>query len=347
MDEFFKLEPVNEDFYEAFLTFRGEPFRIKLDEVKFFNEVYYQVTRIVFERPVPARLPDYVSDIKANMGWNYSAELVMSMAYWLIMLSEAKAYPLNNFFANSIVQKFDFCPYWEPFKKCSERLRAKNRAVKYAFAPSPNDIDALKDKYINWPSITHKYDMSCLEHVINLWKNPKEKQEMARMIKESMKMGAAVNPFNLDHIQKCRYLDRYIEDSSSITVCAEDIPQFETVQSLKEKLEETEKESKTRQNRINELEAENERLNALLEKKKRIGAARKFTLVEIVNYCKGCVTWDDAKTIVAMLNKLLRRIGTEEDSNLVDSIESEFKNRSIVSVNSPGNLIGNSIIYGK
>ena len=47
----------------------------------------------------------------------------------------------------------------------------------------------------------------------------------------------------------------------------------------------------------------------------------------MVNHCKGCVSWEDAKGIVNMLNKLLRGLGTKEDYDLLDSIEIEFINR--------------------
>ena len=54
---------------------------------------------------------------------------------------------------------------------------------------------------------------------------------------------------------------------------------------------------------------------------------RTFSLEEIVDYCKGAVEWSDVRGVVVMLNKLLRRTGTDEELDLVDSIEREFSNR--------------------
>ena len=48
---------------------------------------------------------------------------------------------------------------------------------------------------------------------------------------------------------------------------------------------------------------------------------------DMVAYCKQCVTWEDAKPIVTMLKKLHGGTGTDEYAELVDSIETEFKNR--------------------
>ena len=51
---------------------------------------------------------------------------------------------------------------------------------------------------------------------------------------------------------------------------------------------------------------------------------RSFTLKEIASYCEKRADKNEAKGIVAMLNHLLRKNGTEEEFNLVDSIESSF-----------------------
>ena len=96
---------------------------------------------------------------------------------------------------------------------------------------------------------------------------------------------------------------------------------LEEIRKLKER-------NKQLEQRIREQEDLIDRLHVKLEKKKNTtGKDRNFTLVQIVDYCKGCVEWDDVKSIVAMLNKLLRRVATDEDSDLVDSIEEEFINR--------------------
>lgn len=123
MDEFFRLDPINEAFFEVFITLREEPFAVQTEEVKVFNEVYYQVTRMVFEHPLPSNLSQYIADIKANIGWNYSAELVMSMAYYLVSLIDNNERPLNKFFTKAINEKFFECIYWKPFKHCFERLK--------------------------------------------------------------------------------------------------------------------------------------------------------------------------------------------------------------------------------
>ena len=126
------------------------------------------------------------------------------------------------------------------------------------------------------------------------------------------------------------------DEKAAIWKCEEELPETD-YKILNDRIYGLQKDKKALMERINELETDNQRLNALLDKKKSNGRARKFTLVQIVDYCKSCVEWDDVKSIVAMLNKLLRRIATDEDSGLVDSIEAEFLNRRYgpVTMNNP------------
>lgn len=328
MDEFFRLDRINEDFFEVFTTLREEPFAVQMDEVKVFNEVYYQVTRMVYELPMPSELDNYIKDIKANMGWNYSAELVMSMAYYMLALIDKMERPINKFFTKAINEKFFGCLYWKPFKHKFEQLKKSKRHFKYLFEPCPIDAKWFRDKLIYWNTITKNYDLLCIERVISLWKDIEDRREVAVMINDS------INPYttnyktaaDISHIKHFMEVYMISDNKAEIWKVHERSP-FNKEYLLNERIEELEKDKTGLQKRIVELEAEKERLNALLEKKKRNGTARKFTLVQIVEYCKSCVDWNDAKSVVAMLNKLLRRIGTKEDSDLVDSIETEFFNR--------------------
>ena len=75
------------------------------------------------------------------------------------------------------------------------------------------------------------------------------------------------------------------------------------------------------------LEKEVTRLLALLDEKDEKDQQIKYSLIQIVEYCKKCAEWGDARPIVHMLYKLLCQEGTAEDIDLVDSIEDEFKSR--------------------
>jgi hypothetical protein len=325
MDEFFELDPVNEYFYEYYISLREEPFAVTLDPVKVFNEVYYQATRAAYEKPYMFGIAPYFQDIKANLGWNYSAELVMSMLYWIFEASDSINLKKRNYFKDFIKLQCSGCIYWQTFQKCYQLLKRKKICLKYRFAPKPVSTHYLRNKYIYWSDITRNYDLVTTRCTIELWDNEEDRSEVAAMIKGSLGKGAVIKRYGADDATVINLLDGYIKNNSSFVYT--NPSQYIDNRYLEVRIKQLEMVNHAKQSRIDELEADNNRLNALLEKKKINGKARKFTLVQMVDYCKDCVEWDDVKSIVAMLNKLLRRIGTDEDSDLVDSIEEEFKYR--------------------
>lgn len=361
MDDFFTLDPVNEEYFEAFLSLREDPFIIQADAVKVFNEVYYQVTRMVFERPIPSELDKFVSDIKANLGWNYSAGLVMSICFWFLVNIDKQSRPLNKFFISSIREKFSRSNFWKPFKHCFESNRKGGKHASYDFRPRPVNLSILKTMYLDWREITRDYELSTIEYILTLWDNYDDKREIAKMIEESLSCGVISKRNRTESEQLKRFFERYLDNESvpspngfsCIQPCishgfyqnqAADLSRMVGV--LKQK--------------IFEIESENERLNSELNiTKSEQNQERSFTLSLIVDYCKKKVEWDDAKSIVTMLYKLLRKNGTDEEYVLVDSIEDVYRQRfsgsthidslesADIHVYSPGNIIGNTITNGK
>lgn len=351
MDDFFRLSPVNEDFFEVFQSLRNEPFNVAIDAVKVFNEVYYQVTRMRYEMPLFDEMPNYVADIKANIGWNYSAELVMTMAYFMIDSAEHRGKKLDIWFSQEILGDFAYCLYWKSFETLGERLKDEGRKLNYGFTPRPVHPSRLLEKYIPWSVLTSNYSPIVIDGVLRLWKKKEDRQIVAKMINDSRQTKSFISSnFDLDNV----YYN--FEKIFPPSLAAEDSDYFyepeptEEEQRLQEQVCLMEKEKVAMQKRINELEAENKRINTLLEKKKKpmVGEDRLFTLPQIVDYCKARVNWDEADPIVKMLNNFLRSGSTKEDCELVDGIEEHFKQRmgwgimveqASIGVNSPGNII--------
>jgi hypothetical protein len=322
MDKFFRLDSINEDFYQVFTQLREEPFAVNISAELVFNELYYQLTRMAFDHPNRREYSWYIADIKANLGWKYSADLVMIMGFFLSTLSDpTKRPPFYPFFTRDIIEDYHDTPYWEPFYQCFKQLQQQKKMLRHDFRPRPLLVDKFADKDINWADITQNYDTDCIKQVLNLWEDNDDRRLIALLILDSMEDDSTEDNINLEAehilfstIDILDILHSFVEEPS-----AGDARMEAEISSLK-------KEKQALQGRIAELEADNARLAALMEKR-RTGTARKFTLVEIANYCKSCVDWNDVKSIVAMLNKLLRHTATENDSALVDSIEEEFIGR--------------------
>ena len=324
MDEFFELDPINEKFFEVFVTLKEEPFDVQIDELKVFNEVYYQTTRMIYEHAMPDDIQKYIAEIKENLGWQYSAHIVLTISYFLIIHTDNIARPLNFFTTKKIKSLMVGRPFWRPFWKLSLSLKKQKLYIKYDFKPNPVPVKYLADKYIRWNEITSNYDTDTILEIYNLWHSIDEKKFIDRLIETNVKFKSSEIREKYYHISKLLKESLYgINEKTKTNTELED-----RLKELDNKVLVYEKDKKAQQKHIEEIEADNLRLKTLLERKKETGKDRRFTLVQIVEYSKKCVTWDEAKPIVAMLNKLLRKIRTDEDDELVDSIEEEFINRT-------------------
>lgn len=324
IDWFYKIEPLNTQFHEVLKGIDTSPFGEKKDDTKVFNEVYYQMTRMAYERALPVHLSEYLEDIRVNMGMSYGVELVMTMIYFLMSLVDKNSRQFNSFLLLTIKEKYRKCPYWKPFNARYTKLSKGKKKLIYDFRPHPVPVMELADKYVHWQEITRNYDGGTVLEIISLWANQEDKVTLANMILTSVNFKTPKQQ-NLYLDQVNTVLKEYVFDKEKPS---SDSPEVENrLKELDSKVLILEREKTALQNKVNEQKGEVDKLKALLEEKKQNGTARKFTLVEMVNHCKGCVSWEDAKGIVNMLNKLLREIGTKEDYDLLDSIEAEFINR--------------------
>lgn len=321
ISEFFYLDPINRTIYKTLCKVREIPLEELPNPVVIFNEVYYQVTRIEYEHTNPAKLPKIISDVRADMSFQLISELVMTMVYFVFLLIEKHSHPINKTFLALIRERYSECIYWRFFEDCYNKIRKKNIYITYKFVPKPVGAVQLRDKYYDWKAITNNYNSMYLEEVLDLWEGLDDKKEVAILIKESINNlsfeedYSRFNTFN-------KILDKYSAyNEENGMILAEECHQYDYNRFVRKEDAIT----AGMRTRLQELQSENEKLKALLEKQKSDGTARKFTLVQIADYCKSCIEWGDAKPIVAMLNKFLRGIATAEDINLIDSIEEPFK----------------------
>lgn len=226
MDEFFELEPLNKELYEEFTALQGEPFSVNEDAVKVFNEVYYQLTRMMFEHPMPSDTERYETDIKANLGWNHSAALVMTMIYFIRTLNANCIISLNRFFFNNIEETYGESMYWQKFQHRLKRLKSNMVGMKYKFRPLPRPVSYFTDVYLNWNIITRRYDLGAIEYVLNLWISPLERKTIAEMIIESMSYGGINHPNGLE----CEQVRRFVAAFLDINPFSEDASILDRIQ---------------------------------------------------------------------------------------------------------------------
>ena len=324
IDRFYKIEPLNTQFHEVLKTIKISPFEEKKDDTKVFNEVYYQMTRMAYERAMPSDLKKYVVDIRGNIGLSYGVELVMSMLYFMMSLVDKNSRLFNSFLLLTIKEWYKKSTYWKPFNTLYKKLNKGKDKLNFDFTPHPVSAKELAKDYVPWQELTNNYDGGSVLEIINLWENQDDKEALANMILTSVNFKTPKQQ-NLYLNQINTVLKEHVFERESQSNESSGLEN--RLKELDSKVLILEREKTALQNKVNEQASEYKRIKALLDKKKQDGEARKFTLVEIVNYCKSNLTSEEAKEILIMLNKLLRNVGTNEDYALLDSTESELKNK--------------------
>lgn len=245
MDDFFRLDPVNEAFYETFMSLREEPFGVTLDAVKVFNEVYYTITRYRYENTYITGGFFYPSEIEADLGWKYSVELVMTMSYWIAGATQEEKFETFR----DDLKKYTDCIYWNTFGECYEQLKKSGKRLKYDFKPRPITPRSLRSIYTDWQKVTYHYHLFGTRYLLNLY-HFEDRKEVAAMIRGSIN-GSKLKRDGADFSKVINLLDDVIGKSTPI-IYVETGPREEAQQA-----------------RISELEAEVERLNALIEEMKQ------------------------------------------------------------------------------
>ena len=328
MDEFLNEDIYCVALYEHFIHLKDYNLKVdvKVDAVKLFNEVYYQLTRIYYEKPTPEDYSRYIVDIRANLGWSYSADLVMTIIYTYLRSKNGAINPLTSTFVRYIEYANSHGPFWQPFLTLTINIGNWPMKAPYPEKPCPVPPELLAAMYIDWKTITQHYDLKVVKDILDLWENDEDKKEVAKMINNNFSISRfRRSPFDKSYAETREFLKEItgedimnlIESITDVNLSSEEISKI-SERVVKEKI--------ALQNRVEELETEIENLKVLLSPENNHGKNRKFTLVEIVEYCKKKHDYEDVRGIVAMLYKLLQN-GNKEESDMVESIDEEFNKK--------------------
>lgn len=296
--------------------------------LKILNEVFYQCTRMLYERVPRIELKDYAQDIKANLGSTRCTKTVIMLMVYLLKMQSDQSDDVKRM----ISQLKDY--FREPgqyyLDMDAEDLILEsvvdNREMQSIFlTPTPC---AAKDLYgiaIDWHDITQSFSQKAINEILLLWTDKHERLRVLQMIEHAFNYRTITlfekpptDMANEDFFARSKAtlgLDDDREDGIMwFAAPAEDYRE------MKEKIALLEKRNAS-------LESENQRLKSELNMtKKKERQERSFTLKMMVDYCKNKPSYEYVEHIVAMLYKFIRN-GTDEEQALVDSIDEEFVNR--------------------
>lgn len=185
MDEFLEGDIINNGFYNHFWNIYKNQISVFLTPLDVFNELYYQLTRIYYEKPSSRDYYSYFEDIQKNLGKASNAtlaSLIMMMIYHHIRIRAPKELKSGNIeMLNTIYEQQSPSMYWNVFQSIPSFTRLPEPAINPQ-KPSPVSPIELEKKKIDWLKTTRFYDLKAIREIINLWNTKEDRELVAKVI---------------------------------------------------------------------------------------------------------------------------------------------------------------------
>lgn len=363
MDEMLK-EPFGGQLYHIFMSLsRSTRMRFSIAfHMIILNEVFYQCTRVTYEKAPDAQVRDYAADIKANVGGLQGpTRMVLTLMLYLLIVQSDKSEEVRIFIER--LKQYHNKPgqYYLDLQAEECYLLSfpyENNNQGFFLIPEPCRAEDIEGMVIDWQEVTRGYSKQMIRDVLMLWHNSREQGIVLRMIEQAFhkRMLSLFDKKTEDdaddeYFRIYRESLKADEDEKPIDELCDEPAELnqkdsESIEEVKEKLARVEKKNSELETKILGLMSE---LNSRQPESKQ---ERAFTLSMIVDYCKNCAELNQVKDIIHMLNIFLRKKGTDDEYALVDSIEECFKQRlgigiaikeAKIDVNSPGNIIAKEV----
>ena len=303
------------------------------------NEVYYQCTRVVYERDPDAKVREYAADIKANVGGlQTTTRMVMTLMMYLLMAQSNRSLEVGTFLGRLKLYYKSPQQYYLALQEeeaYAEAFISTNNDEGFFLTPEPCNAEELEGMVIDWQEVTRGYSKQMIKEVLMLWHGLYEQKKVLAMIEESFqKRDLSLFKDEPEDVADDEFFRLYRdelgadeEDEGPVCEwCGEPLEDSEAYIEMEEKLNRQEK-------RNSELETENISLRSELNNYRKVAEQeRAFTLSMIVDDCKNRAELRQVEEIIKMLNVFLRKDGKDEEYDLVDSIEDHFAQKAAAMV---------------
>ena len=208
MEEFFEDDYINHRFHDIYIGVKDGAFFPFVDELKLFNEAYYQLTRICYEKLflITEEYNRMVEEINAHVGWGGGLDIVMGMIYGYIRLRLMPDDWDYDSHLDSILDGTDLLPdsdkdynkmlfesvmftiydmhhqnfYWDLFANVHFFMNKSQKEP--PLNPCPVPPEELEQIGLNWRKITHNYNEEVVAEILDLWRNAAERKKVAVLI---------------------------------------------------------------------------------------------------------------------------------------------------------------------
>ncbi len=322
LDEFLE-DPLGSklyDLYRDMLRSSYSSFLYKIQPLKLFNEAFYQSIRIVFEKNPHATIREYSDEIKANIGQKNASEAVLHFVLYILLVQEDQTREIIRI-TDLLRNRFRTPLEIDVVDSVVDVIKAGIQGKSVRLSPNPSPVEYINNMVVDWHKITEGYSKNAIENLLTLWQSRTERFKLMKIIeKEFCQYIPSLFEMRPQDVVDMKYFNSYYENNEDLLGNSNE-PMKPSYEELELKLAMAEKANLAMKTEIEHLKSE---LNMT---KKKDHQVRSFTLSLIVDYCKNKIHISQVESIIAMLYKLLRMSGTEEDYALVDSIEEDFSKR--------------------
>lgn len=332
LDEFMN-EPVNRDMFEMLQKIRRDTILLKdtyFSAIKIFNEVYYQCTRIVYERDQNDFVRHYLADIKSNIGLNNHARVVCGLIFYLFSHRNNNSLTEKKIAADLLLCFMFDGRYQMEFPRETETSR---KTYDIDFSPRPCSTGSLSNMLIDWDEVTNHYDKESIDCLVNLYDEVTERKKIYSMIENAYerflkKQGKSILDLKQIYPNMADYQFFYDYNEvkpngfseQPLLCCEEELVLSPTYQELEE-------ENLNLKKKLEEALTENESLKSKLNMTKpKRQQETSFTVGKIVDYCKRIPEYRSVEAIEKMLYKFIKDCSDKEEK-LIDSISEHFNNK--------------------
>ncbi len=184
LDDFLSENELNKELYKVYLEIKDIPYYFKFDAEKAFNEAYYIATLVMNDPHPELNVREWLWIAKADMGWRYAANLVMSMVYAILYLQAERPEKIDY-----ILKLMEGQDYGEDYFGYFQGL-AKSHKERYNsdLLPNPQSVDVIKRTLFDWNQITNDYDQETIRKIVELFRSKEEKLKIIDTIEDKMLM---------------------------------------------------------------------------------------------------------------------------------------------------------------
>ncbi len=173
----FLHDPLNRELYLVYQEVKGAPFKIKISDVKIFNELYYLCASLCCGNIRPS---DLEKEIKSALMYDYAVDLLISMIYSVLYLQEESPQVYDDF--KQYLMSYNSGWYLKHFQNFMIKHKVRYQTDLSPIPYKPQHLSLTKHQ---WAYYTSDFCTDDIIRIIRLWKGEENKLQILQMIEEA------------------------------------------------------------------------------------------------------------------------------------------------------------------